>query len=117
MGWHYKPPQVFPALYLNILREASSAPDVPQLFYSSNSRSEVEVIAERFRHFRWCIRQDPTAHKEMSRILADYDVRATIDTTSSGHLLYVVAKPTKVSEFIRLNPALAEAILPQIEGV
>lgn len=118
MGWYYRLPQKFPAMYPQIIRAAVSSLNVPQLL-SYGSPEEVSSIAETLRWFRWCIRYDPAADKEFSTIFENYDIRASTQTEIwNGKwqtLLYITAKPTKVSEFIRLNPELAGDVLSECQ--
>ncbi len=115
MGWHYRLPSQFPATYLSGLREAkANSPD--RIILGQFSRSyEAKALAEQFRWFRWCVRERPDAAKDLSTILEDYDVRTSIESSDIfGYILYVTAKPTKISEFVRLNPQLAESIEEEI---
>lgn len=113
MGWHYKTPQTFPATYLDSLRAATSDPGGRVLLASLRDRRDIEVIAERFRHFRWCVRQIPNAHHEIFLLLETHEIRTMIeeDETIKSFHLWLTAKPTKLSEFVRLNPELAGEVL------
>jgi hypothetical protein len=111
MSWHYRSPLAFPALFISTLREAAARPDEPIVLASSSRRGDIEALAERFRWFRWCIRQDITIIPGLNYILDNYDVRSSIEQDAVGFILFIIAKPTKVSEFIRLNPDLAREIL------
>lgn len=115
MGWHYRTPQSFPAMYLASLREASENPNQPHIMIQFKSEAEAKFEAERFRWFRWCIRQDLSVNKEMSMILQAFDIRCEIKSDYLGHMLEVVARPTKFASFVQLNPDLAAEILPQCQ--
>ena len=110
MSWYYRRPQMFPAVYLNTLRNAANHPTVPQVL-GSGMVKEIEVLAEKFRWFRWCIRQEPMAYRELTNILETFDIRASTEIFGAGAMLYITARPTKVSEFILLNPELSAEIL------
>lgn len=118
MGWYYRLPQAFPAMYPQIIRLAVSLLNVPQLL-TYGTPKEVASIAETLRWFRWCVKQDPTAFKEFYNIFESYDIRASTQTEiwhgEFQTLLYITAKPTKVSEFIRLNPEIAGDVLPECQ--
>ena len=115
MGWYYRPPANFPAFYPHSLREAALTPSIPTIVAATPTTKEINAIAETYRWFRWCIRSEPMANKELSSILENYEIRTSIETTNLGSILYVTAKPTKVSEFIRLNPELAGEVLPECQ--
>lgn len=112
MAWKYKPPQNFPAHFLAVLREAALYPNETVALGSDSRYRPVQALAEKFRHFRWCIREKPTAMNDLSLILDTFDIRTAITNDEVGFILSVIAKPTKLSEFVRLNPELASEILP-----
>lgn len=114
MGWHYRLPQAFPAMYPQIIRAAVSSLNIPQLL-TYGAPQEVSAVAETLRWFRYCVRYDPTAAPEFTTIFESYDIRASTENDKAGTLLYVTAKPTKVSEFIRLNPELALDVLSECQ--
>lgn len=115
MGWYYKPPSLFPASYLAAMREAAAIPDQPVIFHSAVRRAELDAISERFRWLKWCIRKEPNAVSELYQLLSTYDYRFKTVKDEVGWLLYLTAKPTKLSEFIRLNPELSAEVLPQCQ--
>lgn len=114
MPWHYKSPSKFPAAYLAALRKAATQLDEPIMLGGFINLEEAKALAERFRYLRWCIRQNPLEARELFDLLSDYDYRTYIQQDDFGILLYLVARPTKLSEFTRLNPALAKELLPLI---
>ncbi len=115
MGWTYRLPSMFAASYLITLRQAAASPETPIILYSSDSRKEVNAIAEKFRYLKWCIRQDLTASKDLSAILETYDVRSKITEDEVGFILWITAKPTKLSDFFNLNPDLALEVAAQCQ--
>lgn len=114
MGWYYRTPQMFPAVYLSTLRNAAASPDIPQVL-GSGTIADIKVLAEKFRWFRWCIREHPTAMMELTNILENYDIRASTEIHGAGAIIYITAKPTKISEFIRLNPDLSAEVLSECQ--
>lgn len=115
MGWWYKPPSVFPATYLASLRAAASQPGEALPFYSSEAESDCRVVAERFRYFRWCIRKPPIAAQDLYLITEAYELRTKLTQDEVGWILWLTAKPTKLSEFTRLNPELAFEVLANVK--
>lgn len=112
MGWHYKPPQVFPATFLDALRQAVLQPGEKVLLASFPNRRATQAVAEHFRYFRWCIRKVPDAHHEMFTLLESHEVRTQMENDPiAGFHLWLTAKPTKLSEFERLNPELSAMVL------
>ncbi len=115
MGWHYRAPSKFPAIFLATLREAALRSPVPVPLGDYVTDKEAQVVAEKFRWFRWCIRKEEGADRELTNILLNFEVRTSVDEDEVGFILSVIAKPTKVSEFIRLNPSLAESVLSECQ--
>jgi hypothetical protein len=111
LGWHYKLPQSFPAYFSLALKTAVIHPDHPVVLGSYRSDVEASSVAERFRWYRWCIRKEPSAARELYMLLETYDFRTFMQTDEVGILLSLIAQPTKLSEFMRLNPQLAETLL------
>lgn len=112
MPWHYKHPNTFPAYFGATLKAAHESPNEPFMLGGFSSKSEAEVIAEKIRHYKWCIRQAPIY--DLQPILEDFNVRTFIHNDGYAFILYLVVKPTKVSDFISLNPDLAREILKQV---
>ncbi len=110
MGWYYKSPQKFPAEFTRVLIQASNSPDEAIILGVFNTREELDEFAERFRWFRWCIRKEPDAARQLTSILDSFEVRASSEVELNSHILRITARPTKVSEFERLNPELTSSI-------
>jgi len=106
MSWRYKDPKTFPAYFAETMRKAAASPHEPQLFQSSTT-SDLSDLIDLFRRFRWCIRQRPENDRTLSRLELTLDFRLSRDTAPGGTLLYLTARPTKVSELLDLNPELA----------
>lgn len=115
MSWHYRSPQSFPALFTMSLQKAAQYPDNFVMISAAPTRAEIDKQAEQFRWFKWCIRQNVTASRSLANILDDHDVRARIKEDDLGFILFIIARPTKLSEFIRLNPQLAEEVCQEVQ--
>jgi hypothetical protein len=111
MGWHYKPPQVFPAQFFVAIREAVKQPGERVLLARMPDLSDIEAIAENFRYFKWCVKQRPDAHVEMFTALSTYNFRTRTEDELCYNL-WLTATPNTIAEFSRLNPELAASILP-----
>lgn len=114
MGWHYKPPQTFPATYFEAIRAAVKEPGERVLLASFLDEGDSQVIAERFRHFKWCVRHIPSAHAEMYLLLESYSFRTKVENDMGFHL-WLTATPNMIAEFSRLNPELAANILSECQ--
>lgn len=115
MTWHLRSPQSFPAHFSRILREAIAFQNRPILFGSYRTHGEANVIAANFRHFRWCLRQQPGIMPHLSALESAYQFRLSRTHESGGFdhpwvILYLTAMPTKLSQLVDLNPHLAEII-------
>ena len=113
MTWVYKSSKNFPAMYVNALRAAARTPNEKLCIGLYKKASEARSVAEKFRHFRWCIRQEPQS--ELERILEAYEIRTQITNEVWNTGLYLTAKPKKLSEFERLNPDLARELGNEID--
>ena len=120
MPWSYKPPQNFPAAYGAAIKAAVANPNEPYMLGGFYTKPEAEALAERIRWFKYCIRNSP-GH-ELQTILENYDVRTVTKEDTSflgtvdnmGFILWLVARPKLISDFILLNPKLAVEILSQL---
>jgi hypothetical protein len=114
MGWHYKPPQSFPAQFFAAAREAIKQPGERVLLSRQQERGDVEAIADNFRYFKWCVKQRPDAQQEIYMLLEAYNLRTKIED-ELGFNLWLTATPNTIAEFTRLNPELAASILPHCQ--
>lgn len=110
MAWHYRNPLVFPTMYVNALRTAAKCPNQSVMITSAVEYNQISIYAEQFRRFKWCIKVKPEAAPDLLKILQNFDCRTKIVNDEMGYILYLTARPTKVSEFERLNPELAKSI-------
>ena len=118
MPWSYKSPLTFPARYPTALRSAVANFQTPVLLHSGPP-GEITSEAERFRYYRWCLRENPDVDRTLAHYLSIYQFRTSIDAehfwTGSGYeqqqLLYLTAKPGKFTELSDLNPHLQDIFL------
>jgi hypothetical protein len=108
VGWHYRNPSAFPNAYHRALLNACLEPSVPQVINSFPNLANLKVEAERFRWFRWCIRQRPSAAFELARLLDQFETRTFYKEIEGRFILFLIAQPDVLSEFIRLNPQLSD---------
>lgn len=114
MGWHYKSPLNFPAAYLAAIRQVASHSDEEYMLGGFTQIEKAKQLAERIRHLKWCVRQEPAICPDLFQIFNNYDIRTKIVSDNLGHILWLYATPNKVGDFIEHNPELAKEILPQI---
>ena len=110
MGWHYKDIRTFPARFPIALREAVASLNSPILFETYATRDAALDDAERLSWFRWCIKQKPDVDKSLGEYVSLYQFRTKIDRSFGRFLLYLTAKPTRLSDLYALNPDLRDII-------
>ena len=64
-----------------------------------STRLRTERLAEHFRWFRWNIRREPFADRNLTRIEESLNLKLSI-TDSPGFLVYLKAGPTALSEIL-----------------
>ena len=106
MPWTFRPPQIFPAIFPQILRESAASPETEVFFGSHSSHGAALDQASRLSRFRWCIRQSPGSYLAMTELEESYQFRAKIIREGNRYHVYVIAKPARVVEIIALNPHL-----------
>ena len=115
MAWHYKSPLAFPASYLAAIRRAANQLNEPVMLGGFTDIKKANALQEKFRWLKWCIRQEPSTVHDLSTIILNYDLRTYIqDDGVLGMILWLVVKPTKISEFALLNPELAKEVLSEL---
>jgi hypothetical protein len=115
MPWFYRDPMVFPHSFHDGIFSPIAQLGSPVLLHIAESESEVLDVLERFRWFRWCIKQRPHLNPELYRAVCSHSFRASTSIQLSKFLIHITAQPNKVSDFIELNPDLANEILPQCQ--
>lgn len=114
MSWHYRSPLSFPALFTSALLKANEWPGDWVIIDARGSSKEIQKLAAEFRWFKWCITHEKTGPSELRDILEKYETRLKTREDEIGFILLVVARPTKLSEFERLNPKLASEIMSNV---
>jgi hypothetical protein len=115
MPWTYRDPMVFPRSFHDGIFAPIAQLGTPVLFHIADSESELTSVLERFRWFRWCVKQQPSLTPELFQAISAHSFRASTSAQLSKLLIYITAQPNKVSDFIELNPDLANEILPQCQ--
>jgi len=105
----------FPASVLVAIRQASVFPNEPYMLGGFTQIEKAKRLAEKIRHLRWCVKQDATVTPDLNLIFNKFDLRTSITEDHLGFILWITARPTKVSDFIELNPELADEVLAVIE--
>ena len=100
---------------IGAIRSAADEPDVPQILGGFTQLAKAKTYAEKFRHLKWCIRQDATIKPDLNLLLHKFNFRTSIHMDTLGFILYLTARPTKLSDFVEHNPELAEELLIEIE--
>ena len=110
MGFYYRNPSVFPAIFPSALLAATLEPDIPVFVYSSQSPSDVEGKAQMFRWYRWCVKQSEGDFPDLHSILASFSFRSSIDVEGRLTILYLTARSNRLKGFIHHNPNLWDEI-------
>ena len=112
MPWSYRSPSIFPARFPQAIRAAAAKPSTPILLHSGDPAT-LASDAENFRYYRWCVRQRPDYDRALASMLSAFTFRVSTEAPgfSPLHLLYVTAKPAKLSELATLNPHLSELFI------
>ena len=106
MGWSYRDPKTFPAVFYEGVREAIKYPGKPILTYSSQSRSDAQAKAEMLRWWKWCLKAKPGMDIQSERLLDGFTIRSTVSTSLSTHSLYITAREARLGDIRALNPEL-----------
>lgn len=105
-----KPISRFPAKFPALMREAAASLHSNLLLGAFSTRLEAERLAEQFRWFRWNIRREPFADRNLTRIEESLNLKLSITDSPAGFLVYLKARPTALSEILTLNPHVADLI-------
>lgn len=114
MGWYWKSPQAFPAMFTAVLKNACAEPDEAKYLGSFGSRADAKAVAERFRWFKWCVTSRPDRTPDLAGLLSNFEVRSQIKEDEVGFILTIRARHFKLDEFFALNPELARSIASEI---
>ena len=96
MPWRYSNPMTFPASFHEAFRYCEATGGLESFYLAeTKTRGEALAIADRFRHFRWCLRRQPEAHSKLSAIESDYRFRTSIGTYAGGnrYAILLFARP------------------------
>lgn len=113
MAWKPRSPQSFPAHFARTMIEAVTHCDRPIPFGSYRTEKEAKIVAERFRHYRWCLRDQPTIQPSLTNLELDYQFRLSKEQSHAWHVLYITASVDRVRAMETLNPHLQ----PLIAGI
>lgn len=117
MSWNLRSPQSFPAHFSRIMLEAVAHEGRSVLFGSYRDHANAKHVAQQFRHFRWCIRQQPEIVPKLAVLETTFDFRLSSEeeyiNLERWLVLYLTAQPTKLSQFVNLNPHLVPLILSE----
>lgn len=107
--WKPRDPYIFPIAFTETVLKALS--DARPAFLSSHpSRYEARVAADRFREWRFCLRQINASLHRAWEIERDFHITLRTEFEAGSYSLWVAVVPRKLSAVERLNPHLAEVI-------
>lgn len=106
MTWDYKPPKNFdPAISSVLIKTLKQTDNTLHIYF--RSESETRSFAEKFRHFRWCVRQQPDRAGDDHKLEMQYDYRTkVIHSPHSGWHLRITAVENRLGYMMELNPWL-----------
>lgn len=108
MGWYFRDPSAFPALFHHTLGEAVRRSPDPVLLNKVSDRGEAQSLMHDFRWFKWALKHPKSIVSPLRESVLIYDLRAEANRTQGNLLLvYVRARPTLLSDLLNLNPTLA----------
>jgi len=108
MAWDYRPPSKHDAK-VSAIMEAVLASDDKQLNYYLPTESECRSLAQKFRYFRWCVRQDVALAGRYYPMEMENDFRSKVGFhPQSGWYLSIRAIPARLGYMHSLNPWLAD---------
>lgn len=110
MAWKYRDIATFPARFPEAMREAVASLNTPILFNAYGSKSSADAVASSFRHFRWCLRQQPGHNTVLGSYENMFNFRTYTEESLGIVSLFILAQPTKLSELAALNPHLAPIV-------
>ena len=106
MGWDYKSPKTFPALFSRSLQQAVELSPSKVGIFSTTSEAAAKSFMSNFRHYRWCIRQDPGHDALLGRIELGYQIRTRLKESLNFYTVELEAKPTRLFDLFESNPWL-----------
>lgn len=104
MAWPKRLPASFPRRYREAMQEAIRMSGIPITFSFCTNNIDAEKDADSFRHYRWCIRQNPNADPELTTWEREWRFRLS----NHDNVLYLTAMPAR--DLSALNPHLAGLI-------
>lgn len=110
MGWSYRDPMTFPAMYHRIIELAAHQSPEPTLFAEVRTLEELSEKQEHFRWFKWCASHQRSAATLTRRLLEQYDYRCSREVIEGYYLLNIRARPTFLADIINLNREIAEEL-------
>lgn len=108
MGFYFRDPQTFPAIFPEALRQAHSNPDQWITVYRTKSRSDCEAKLGLFKWYRWCIKQKASAYPDLASILETSKIRGKVDFHNETYQLLARSQPDLIPSLQSLNPHLSD---------
>lgn len=106
MTWDYKPPNNFDKAISSALIDTLQQSDNTLHIYF-HTEAETRSFAAKFRHFRWCVRQQPERAGDYHPLEMQYDYRTKVmHNSQSGHYLRITAIENRLGYMMELNPWL-----------
>lgn len=109
MAWEYRNPTKHDARVASIMKAVLASED-QELNYYLPTEAECRSLANKFRFFRWCVRQDPAMAGDFYQMEMEYDFRSRVKyhQQSGWHFLSIRAIPARLGYMHSLNPWIAD---------
>lgn len=108
--WKVRDPSLYPIAFTDTVLKAVS--DAEPAFLSSHpSRQSARLAADRFREWRFCLRQSGRSLHRVFTIERDFHITLRTEFQANRYSLWVAVIPRKLTTIEQLNPHLVETIL------
>lgn len=104
MAWDYRPPSKHDARVAEIMMKTLGTEDNTLHVYFKHE-ADARGFAEKFRYFRWCVRQDQEQAGNYFELEMQYDFRSKVMLSPLGgwHIRFR-AVPNRLGYMLQLNP-------------
>lgn len=107
MAWEYRNPTKHDAKVSAIMKSVLASDD-KEISYFFKTEAECRSLANKFRFFRWCVRQDVSQAGDYYPLEMENDFRSKVRFhPQSGWYLSIRAIPARLGYMHALNPWLA----------
>lgn len=104
--WKPRDPSIFPAKFADVVLRAGDL-NSPEILDLVASHSAARALLNRFREWRFCLRQSSNPNHRCWSVERDYHIASRIRALpGGGYKIEVVVNPKRLLSIARLNPGL-----------